>query len=262
LSEILQDRLNNAPWMMPRAMRLPGTEPADPARWLQRDSAFAAQMALRDELIATKPADVHQIATGCEPAARELLALILTHLDGVPGYEREGAMMRRLGGIAIPLDGGPLIAAGRLVQEDLLILQKPEGAAEHVLTGAILCFPSNWTLAEKFGLPLGRIHLPVERYDANIARRVQRLMDHLRAGVPLMRYNLGLHNTAGLYLPLREGDAREAPPAKPRYIRVERQTLLRLPATRAIVFSIHTAIVRREALTPEQASGLKAMRPA
>ena len=58
-----------------------------------------------------------------------------------------------------------------------LLLEKPDGAAEHVLTGAILCFPSNWTLAQKFGMRLARIHLPVERYDEAVARRVQRLFD-------------------------------------------------------------------------------------
>ena len=62
----------------------------------------------------------------------------------------------------VPLDGPPLIAAGRLVQEDLCLLEKPEAAAEHVLTGAILCFPSNWTLAAEAGQG-ARAHPPAGR---------------------------------------------------------------------------------------------------
>jgi len=94
-----------------------------------------------------------------------------------------------VGKALIPLDGEPLIVAGRLVQEDLVVLERPEGGDEHVLTGAILCFPSNWTLAEKFGKGLARIHLPIESYDASIARRVQRMFDLIRPEAPVMRAN-------------------------------------------------------------------------
>ena len=146
---ILQDRLPVAPWMADHTLRLPGTGPIAPADWLQRDEVFAAQMAYRDRLIAERPEAVHAMTDACRPAAEELLDLVLTHLDGVPGYRREDRTAIRPDGVAVPLDGPPLIAAGRLVQEDLCVLEQPEGAAEHVLTGAILCFPSNWTLARR-----------------------------------------------------------------------------------------------------------------
>ena len=156
-----------APWMAEHTLRLPGTVPIAPADWLQRDEVFAEQMAYRDRLIAERPGcGARDGRERCRPAAEELLALVLAHLDGVRGTRASGGAMRRPDGVAVPLDGPPLVAAGRLVQEDLCVLEKPEGGDEHVLTGAILCFPSNWTLAEKFGRGLARIHLPVERYDA------------------------------------------------------------------------------------------------
>jgi len=259
MAAILQDRLPVAPWMADHTLRLPGTVPIAPADWLQRDEAFAAQMALRDRLIAERPAAVHAVADTCRPAAEELLALVLAHL--AEGYAREGDTLRRPDGVAVPLDGPPLLVAGRLVQEDLVLLEKPAGAAEHVLAGAILCFPSNWTLAEKLGQPLSRIHLPVERYDEAIARRVQRLLDALRPEAPLMRANLLFYARDDLFNP-RPEFARHAPePGAARLIRVERQVLLRLPVTRAVVFSIHTYMVRPEALTPGQRACLEALRP-
>jgi hypothetical protein len=218
-------------------------------------------MALRDRLIAERPAEVHALADSARPAADELLALVLARLADVPGYAREGATMRRPDGVTVPLDGPPLLVAGRLVQEDLLLLEKPAGAGEHVLTGAILCFPSNWTLAEKIGQPLSRIHLPVARYDAALARRVQRLCDALRPEAPLMRANLLLHPEAELFSPRPECAGHAPEPGPARYVRVERQVLLRLPATRAIVFSIHTYVVSPDALTPEQRARLEALRP-
>jgi hypothetical protein len=253
---VLQRRLPVAPWMADHMLRLPGTVPIAPADWLQRDDAFAGQMAARDYLIAERPAAVHALADGARPAAVELLALVLAHLDGVEGYAREGGAMRRPDGILVPLDGEPLLVAGRLVQEDLVLLERPEGADEHVLTGAILCFPSNWTLAEKFGHGLARIHAPVEPYDAGVARRVQRLLDAIRPEAPLMRANLLLYVEPVLFNP-RPEFARHAPEAgAAEYVRVERQTLLRLPETRAVAFSIHTYLLRPADLTGEQRARL------
>ena len=68
-------------------------------------------MAYRDRLIAERPAAVHAMAEGAGPAAEELLALVLAHLDGAPGYVRDGRRVRRPDGVTVPLDGPPL--AGR-----------------------------------------------------------------------------------------------------------------------------------------------------
>jgi hypothetical protein len=261
MTTILQDGLPVAPWMAEHTLRLPGTVPVALADWLQRDERFAEQMAARDYLIAERPAAVHAVADGARPAAAELLALVLAHLEGVPGYTREGGAMRRPDGILVPLDGEPLVVAGRLVQEDLVILERPEGAEEHVLTGAILCFPSNWTLAEKFGKGLVRIHLPIERYDAGVARRVQRLFDAIRPEAPIMRTNLLLYSDPALFNPRHEFARHTPDPGAAEFVRVERQTILRLPATRAVVFSIHTYMVRPESLTPEQRAKLAEVRP-
>lgn len=258
--EILQRRPAVAPWMASHMLRLPGTVPIAPEEWLQRDEAFAEQMAYRDRLIAERPEAVHALADSAAPAASELLATMVGHLDGAAGYVREGGAMRRPDGVSVPLDGPPLLVAGRLGQEDFVILEKPEeGAAEHVLTGAILCFPSNWTLAQKFGKTLSRIHLPVESYDAEIARRVQRLFDFIRPDQPMMRANLLLYGEAELHNPRVEFDRHR--PEVPRYLRVERQTFLRLPVSRAVVFGIHSYVVRPETLPEEERERLRDLRP-
>lgn len=261
MPEILHQRLPVAPWMAPYTLRLPGTLPISIDDWLQRDEVFAAQMAQRDALIAAGVEVVHRITPEALAPADELLGLVLRQLANVPGYTRQAGGMRRPDGVVVPLEGSPLSVAGRLVQEDLMVLQKPQGAAEHMLTGAILCFPSNWTLREKIGRPLSRIHLPVAAYDASMACRVQRLLDGLRPETPLMRANLLAYGMAELYNPRREFDRHRPAAGAERFIRVERQVLLRLPVTRAVVFSIHTYMVRPEALSPEQRAKLLAARP-
>ena len=54
--------------------RLPGAAPLAEAEWLIQDDAFAAQMALRDSLIATRRAEVIALEDRGREAADELLA--------------------------------------------------------------------------------------------------------------------------------------------------------------------------------------------
>lgn len=259
MTEIVQDRLGVVPWMEAHMLRLPGTVPIAPEDWLQRDEAFAAQMAERDRLIAEAAAEVHAMAETARPAADELLDLVLAQVERAPGYLREPGAVRRPDGDAVPLEGPSLLVAGRLVQEDLVILEKADGEPEHRLTAAILCFPSNWTLAQKFGMALTRIHLPVDAYDEGVAKRVQRLFDAVRPEAPLMRANLVPYAHANLHSPRPEFDRHQ--PAEVRYVRSERQTLLRLPETRAVVFSIHVYQVPIESLTGAERARLEAVRP-
>nr|WP_136635752.1 DUF3445 domain-containing protein [Pseudooceanicola onchidii] len=226
------------------AVRLPGVSPMDGAEWLLRDDAFAGQMALRDRLIAERREDVIGLLPEGRDAAQELLALVLDRLVQDDGYDVGDDAVTRPDGVAVMIDReDPLGTAGRLVQEDLCLMQKAEGAAEHVLTGAALCFPAGWMLAEKLGRPLIRIHKPVIDYDDDLARRVQRLFDGVRVGRPMWRFNALRYADPALFQPRHEGVPKYGQPEDQRFIRSERQTILRLPGTDAVVFGIHTFVV-------------------
>ncbi|MCC5992508.1 MAG: DUF3445 domain-containing protein [Rhodobacteraceae bacterium] len=248
---IVNAALPYAPWMTPAGQRLPGVMPLDMAEWLFIDDAYGAQMAERARLLA----EISQRVVACQPqaaaAARELLARVLADLPGL-GFEVTQSYVTRPDGVQVQPDPArPLWSLGHLLQADFCILQKPQDAAEHVLTAAILCFPSSWTLSEKLGRPLLRIHAPVDSYDAQMGARVQRMFDRIRPEQPLWRANLLRYANPDLYQPRREF----APKDKRHdgvYIRSERQVLLRLPQSGAVVFSIHTAQVHYDALTPEQ----------
>ncbi|MHC9234240.1 heme-dependent oxidative N-demethylase family protein [Pseudooceanicola sp. 502str34] len=247
MQEILQTRL---PYEIDPAHRLPGTRPLDEAQWLLRDEAFAGQMALREALLSTRREDVVRLSDRARPAAAELLETVLAFLATDSGYSRAGGVITRPDGGKVALDrDDPMGTLGRLVQEDFCLLEKAPGEEEHVLTGAVLCFPASWTLAEKFLHPMIRIHRPVAAYDENIAKRVQRLFDGVQVGRPLWRYNYLHHGNPALYQPQSETrkDYASYSKAPQTYIRSERQTMRRLPETRAVVFGIHTYILRREA---------------
>lgn len=255
---IFHDGLPIAAWMEEGTRRLPGIQPVEPGDWLRVDEAFAGQMALRDGLIATQRDDVLALDEAARPAAEELLERILAEIAAHPGYRVGAEAVQRPDGVRVPVDRrDPLATAGRLVQCDLCLLENPEGG-EHLLRGAVLCFPASWTLREKFGRSLISIHSPVPRYDDDVAKRVQRLFDAVRPEQPLWRVNALLYSSTELFHPRPEFAPRKAPEGGAVYVRAERQCLVRLPLSRAVIFSIHTYLLPRDRLTGEQEAGLEA----
>lgn len=224
---------------------LPGISPLDPADWLIVDDAFKGQMQERARLIAAHRDDVIKMAPTARAACGELLTTVLGFLSHHPGYDVGTSCVRRPDGANISIDvDDPLGVLSGLVQNDFCILQKDHGD-EHILSAASLCFPASWSLAEKFMRPLVAIHEPVESYDDNIAKRVQRLFDGIQVGRPLWRFNMLRYAVATLHHPRTLKTRRSAEEQNSKaFIRVERQTLLRLPETRAIVFGIHTFVIR------------------
>jgi hypothetical protein len=252
---VLHRRLPSAPWMTPAQRRLPGVQPLAMSDWLEVDEAFAGQMALRDRLLDENRDLVLARTEGSGVAEAEVLETVQEHLPN--GYHRGSDTVTRPDGVTVDLNADtPLATAARLVQEDLCILQRPEGAAEHVLTAAALCFPASWTLSEKIGRPLGAIHGPVDSYTDDMATRVQRMFDALRPGRPIWRQNALLYAAPDLHQPRSEAAPRDDSHRETSYLRSERQCLLRLPRTGAVLFSIHTYVLPVAALTPDQLAGL------
>lgn len=241
MNEILQSHI---PGEMLEQRALPGVQPLGDDPWLRVDDAYAAQMARRRRLIAERRGDVFWQDPAAEPAAREVLAQALLLLPAL-GFGITGTRCRCPDGTVITLDSDtPLVVLGQLVQEDICILEKR--GAEHVLAAANLCFPASWRLSEKVGRPLIGIHDTVDEYDAGIARRVQRLFDGVRVGQPIWRYNQLWYDDPELFQPRSALTPRRVSPgqADAPYQRAERQCILRLPDTGAVVFSIHTYVTR------------------
>lgn len=224
------------------AKKLPGIQPLEPDHWLAADDAYADQMAERERLLASRRNAVLRLDANAMAAAQELLRMALDAL--APGA---GGTAIRPDGTPVTVDWeDPLGTLGRLAQQDFCILQRPEAAQEHVLTGAVLCFPASWTLEEKFLQPLTGIHVPVDSYDAGIAARVQRLFDGVQPGRPLWRFNALWYQDPALFQPRSQYAPRDRSHGTgAEYLRSEKQVIMRLPQTRAVVFSIHTHVLAR-----------------
>ena len=241
MNKILQSHI---PSDLDPAAKLPGIRPLLSGRWLHTDDAYAGQLAYRRKLLSEKREDVLWQDAEAAPAVAELFEAALEQLNGC-GFERRGRTLRCPDGFEIDLESDtPLAVLGQCAQEDICLMEKR--GAQHVLTAAVLCFPASWTLAEKAGKPLSAIHRVVEEYDADLERRVQRLFDGVQSGRPLWRNNYLRYADAELHQPRRESDPQRHLSIRPDapYMRAERQSVVRLPKTRGVIFSIHTYVAR------------------
>ena len=226
----------------PSTARLPGVVPLDAADWITAPDGIADELAYRDHLIETQRVDVlGHLADGVPPAA-ELLDVLVSHLSMKSGWRVAENEIVRPDGVEVQIDrSDPLEVIGRLVSEDFCILQKRQDGQEYILVAAALCFPAVWALTDKIGLPLSAIHSPVPHYDLNVAKRVNRIFDGIRADQLLLRYNWSITPYSELHAtPARLACATPAPDGP--FLRVERQTFRRLPQTGAVAFGIATTL--------------------
>ncbi len=223
-----------------------GLHALDPGAWLEAGPDTGPQMAERCRLLAERPADVVAGLPESTAAQQELHELLLEHLPmRFPEVWRPvaGALVNRDSGERFPADpAAPLPAIGRMVQEDFCLLQ--DGPSGYRLTAAVLCFPVHWRLSEKLGRPLDVIHAPVPGFAERLAGPANRFFAALQASRPVWRVNWSLVGTRRLYLPPEaHGRAREVSAAHAGaqlWLRVERQTLRRLPRSGAVVFGIRS----------------------
>jgi heme-dependent oxidative N-demethylase alpha subunit-like protein len=220
-----------------------GLKPIDEEVWLEPDAHLAVHLAEKERLIDQKRASVFRAEDGTDAAQSEVLDLVLdnlgrfhtnTHLIApdliqIPSTER--TILRS--------DVPPLLTAARILQEDLVIMRaSPEG---YRLAAAVLCFPSSWSLAEKIGQPMTGIHEKVPGFnEGRMGKVVARVFENLQSEQLLCRFNWSIYPDEQLHHPHPERVHLDDPDhaLANLFLRVERQTLRRLPGSGDILFTI------------------------
>ncbi|MFT3997627.1 MAG: DUF3445 domain-containing protein [Asticcacaulis sp.] len=209
-----------------------GLAPLGDEVWLERDERLPAYLAEKARLLSDQRDAVFGAEAGSHAAQAEALDTISAYLN--QPIEAE--------------DKAPLIAAARQVAEDLVILQKsPEGWR---VTAGCVCFPSSWALSEKLGKALHDVHAPVPDFQEGTrnAAVIERIFDNLRPEEPVIRWNWSVYGNDTLHHPHLSPPNRFGPNGDKVYLRVERQTLRKLPVTGAVLFTIGIHLTPLEAI--------------
>ena len=220
-----------------------GLRNLEPGDWLWIDEDHAAHVAEHARLIAERRDVVIAALPGSENACAELLEMVVDDLLAHHGRDHR----------ALRADPDPLATVSRLVQEDFCLLQRSEDGS-YVLRAGVLCFPLHWQLRDKLGLPLRSIHGPVPGFADRLGDPADRFFSALTAERPVWRANWALTDEPELHVPARRGhghNVTSGDAGERLWLRIERQTLRRLPRSQAVVFGIRTLVRRLDSMVGE-----------
>ncbi|CCM76393.1 heme-dependent oxidative N-demethylase family protein [Rhizobium mesoamericanum] len=216
-----------------------GLMPLDLVRWIEPDSDWGRYIGEKRRLVETRRDEIFVAEKDTVEAQQEVLDLLQANLaDYHPTRPHSVAD-------AAEQDAPPLLRAGLLVQDDLVIMRRREDG--WYLVAGFVAFPSSWSLREKFGRPMHAIHADVPGFGEGTrnAALITRIFDNLQISQPVERLNWSVNATDDLFLPLSKH--RRPPSAEPftlseRFARVERQTLRKLPKSADILFTIRVYV--------------------
>lgn len=148
----------------------------------------------------------------------------------------------------------PLKYASLLIQDDLVIMI--EGSdGQYYLKAGIVLFAGLWRLEDKFGMSLAKIHVlgSVPQYAGNLEKTVDKFFQRMNPENPVFRFAyfvqtdgelgwssmMGPEDTYGTACEVASDSTKKMLNIEQVHLRVERQTLRRLPKSRAILFTLH-----------------------
>lgn len=215
-----------------------GLSPLDAERWIEPDDQLPRYYRNKLEQRRLLGERVYRALPEARAAALELQQLLLEHLrtNHPNSFQLHGGELRVPSlGLHWPVtDGEPLWQASLWVQDDLCLLQpSPQG---YRLVAASLCAASHWRLEDKLGGSLAQIHGPIPGIATELQPAIDRFFAHIKVERPVWRGNWAL--TASNELNQRDGSGPPVAADSPIYLRVERQSLRRLPISGAVVFTI------------------------
>lgn len=235
-----------------------GLKPLDCNNWIIVDDDLVRYLKEKDELIACKQGHLFQADEDTIDAQREVFELlrdyVLIKYPNIYSYDGEKLDIKGYKTIVPDSSEQPLLTASRFVQEDLILMRKRENGWS--LVAASLAFPSSWSLLEKFQKSITQIHEPVPGFGDKTrnAMLIERIFDKLLVDQPVTRENWGVyaddvlrHSTEhAAKIGRFDGATLDDP-----FVRVEGQTLRKLPTSNDILFTVRIYVKRASTLIKE-----------
>ncbi len=208
-----------------------GLRPLDLKDWFVFDDDVPSIMASKADLMARRPDDVMQVNSDTLAGCHELLALVTANMATYHPGESAAAT-----------GSHPLARATSIVPDDLVLLDVVD--PDVIIVAASVCAPNRWKLGVKFATGMEHVHRPVPGYQSEIGELVNRTLSRLNVERPVWRSNWGITDSSAWFQPaalaIPKPITNQGAAADRLHLRVERQTLRRLPDSGFVVFGIRT----------------------
>ncbi|GKT41002.1 uncharacterized protein ColSpa_01183 [Colletotrichum spaethianum] len=236
-----------------------GLRSIHPEEWIELDNHFPKYHADKTARIRERAEKCYGTAPEAYPAAMELLEELVQYLPArYPTLFKRTAVGidNKWSGesfniVETPLKEDPMAIAAKLVQDDLAIMMERPDGKYYLLAGAIL-LAGFWRLSDKFGMSLEEIHTSgdVPHYKEKLHNGMSSFFKRLRCDQVYSRNNYFIQVDDSLPWSWSIGEedspvvswstAEKNRAIEHHYFRSERQSLRRLPKSKAIVFTIRT----------------------
>ncbi len=235
-----------------------GLRPIKAAQWMLFEADHDATMQEKRARMAQYPELYYRTLPGSLVAQQELRERVAAHLaaDHPQHFRRTGTRLRCLIDDTVydlqDTSIEPLQQMSRFLEEDFMLIQDVDGA--QTITAASNAYSSSGRLVASVGRNVAWAHESVPQLTARLGPRIDRMIGSIHVDTPCERFNWQLTPLSTKFFP-HEAHAANADAMRqicdvlrkdPRqaehllWIRVERQTLSRLPESRAVAFTLHT----------------------
>ncbi|GAB1211031.1 hypothetical protein ATERTT37_000143 [Aspergillus terreus] len=215
--------------------------------WIELDNTYRERLHQRKELRRKYGHRVMDSLPGSEMACRELMEMVVQFLcSRYPHYfscDETTLHNKILGATQNITTSRPLDVLFDHVPEDFAIMIRDSQTGEYFFRAGIICASMGWTLGDKLGLGLDQIHEPVPDYQERMGFSMKRYFAKMPTDKPIQRGAWSIEVGKTLLLPKDHPEILREPRQDPDlslencYLRVDWQTLRRLPLSGAVVFN-------------------------
>jgi hypothetical protein len=221
----------------------------EPDWWLELENTYISRVKERKELFREHGKMVLDYLPGSELACKELMEMCIqfycarypayfslsadknTFYNGILKEETEIKSMH------------PLLVLLNNIPEDFAVMLRNQQDGKYYFRAGLICSSLGWNVGTKIGLQLKDIHKPIPDYKEKMSFSMDRYFSKMPTNAPIQRGSWGLEIDTPLFMPpghphekYREFQ-KEDLTIDECYLRVDWQTLRRLPLSGAIVFN-------------------------
>lgn len=217
--------------------------------WLEIDNDYIATIEKRKGIYKKYGKVILQSLPGSELACKELMEMCLQfYCARFPKYFSISADKHTFHNGLLKEDTDltslhPLVVLLNNVPEDFAIVLRNEKNGMYYFRAGVICSSLGWNVGTKIGMELEEIHQPIPDYKEKMSFSMDRYFSKMPTGSPIQRGSWGLEVGTPLFMPpgdphekLRESQ-KEDLKIEDCHLRVDWQTLRRLPLSAGIVFN-------------------------